>query len=227
MNWLVISISAAILVTLMITILLYFKGRRTPKLTKLRNSSRFQQPIISESYTKVTKLLPQVSSQQHLTLPRNVELTTTLRKLLASRQYKEADQETLKIMLQLTNREQEGWLDVASMENLKREDLQTLDRLWVESSNGRFGFSVQRHIWKNLGGDIGANDQIYQAFGDYVGWRVGQKWLQVNDLTCNLSSPIGHLPAVAVRLGGLSWGVEGFWWEKRDAYVFLLSRKQW
>ncbi|MBR8835262.1 MAG: GUN4 domain-containing protein [Stigonema ocellatum SAG 48.90 = DSM 106950] len=72
-----------------------------------------------------------------------------------------------------------------------------------------------------------ATDQIYQAFGDYVGWRVGQKWLQVNNLTFNLSSPLGHLPAVAVRLGGLSWGVEGFWWTRRDAYVFLLSRKDW
>lgn len=56
---------------------------------------------------------------------------------------------------------------------------------------------------------------------------VNQNWLQVDDLTFNCSAPNGHLPAVAVRLGGLSWGVTGFWWEKRQAYVFLLSDKDW
>ncbi|KYC42116.1 hypothetical protein WA1_19150 [Scytonema hofmannii PCC 7110] len=74
---------------------------------------------------------------------------------------------------------------------------------------------------------IEANDESYKAFGDKVGWRVQKKWLQVNELTFDLSSPVGHLPSLAVRLGGLSWGVDGFWWEKRSAYVFLLSQKDW
>jgi hypothetical protein len=97
----------------------------------------------------------------------------------------------------------------------------------LQSSNGRFGFSVQKHIWKSVGGNLKADGKIYKAFGDLVEWRVNENWLQINDLTFEPSAPVGHLPATTVRLGGLSWGVDGFWWEKRKAYVFLLSEKDW
>lgn len=154
-------------------------------------------------------------------------LASKLAVLLASGRWKEADEETLRIMLQVAGREKEGWLDVAAIEKFPCEDLRAIDQLWLESSDGRFGFSVQKQIWKSLGGNFNADDQIYEAFSDRVGWRVNQNWLQVDDLTFNSSAPNGHLPAVAVRLGGLSWGVTGFWWEKRQAYVFLLSDKDW
>ncbi|NJR74448.1 MAG: hypothetical protein HC773_13970 [Scytonema sp. CRU_2_7] len=166
-------------------------------------------------------------SQQHLSLQRTPNLTTTLHDLLVSERWKEADHETLRIMLKVTDREQEGWLNVASIHNFPREDLRAIDQLWVESSNGRFGFSVQQRIWKSVGGNLKANDKIYEAFGDCVEWRVHKNWLQINELTFNSSAPTGHLPAVAVRLGGLSWGVDGFLWEKREACVFLLSEKDW
>ncbi|BAZ21303.1 GUN4 domain-containing protein [Kalymmatonema gypsitolerans NIES-4073] len=165
--------------------------------------------------------------QQQPMSQRTPKLTTTLRDLLLSGRWKEADQETLRIMLKVTGREEEGWLDVASIQNFPGEDLRAIDQLWVESSNGRFGFSVQQRIWRSVGGNLKADDKIYEAFGDCVEWRVQKNWLQINDLTFNSSAPIGHLPAVAVRLGGLSWGVAGFWWEKREAYVFLLSQKDW
>lgn len=147
--------------------------------------------------------------------------------LLASGRWKEADEETLNIMLQVAGREKEGWLDVSSIEEFPCEDLRAIDQLWLQSSDGRFGFSVQKQIWKSVGGNFNADDQIYEAFSGSVGWRVNKNWLQVDDLTFNSSAPNGHLPAVAVRLGGLSWGVTGFWWEKRQAYVFLLSDKDW
>lgn len=150
-----------------------------------------------------------------------------LRDLLASRKWDKADKETLKIMLQVAGREKKGWLDVASIENFPYEELRAIDQLWLQSSNGRFGFSVQKRIWKSVGGNLKADDKIYQAFGDRVGWRVNKNWLQIDDLTFKHSAAVGHLPATAVRLGGLSWGVDGFWWEKREAYVFLLSEKDW
>jgi hypothetical protein len=31
------------------------------------------------------------------------------------------------------------------------EDLQTIDALWLAASGGKFGFSVQRTIWKKVG----------------------------------------------------------------------------
>ncbi|MBD2771168.1 GUN4 domain-containing protein [Iningainema tapete] len=155
------------------------------------------------------------------------DLTAALRDLLVAGRWAEADRETLRIMLKVANRQQEGWLNVASIRNFPQKDLHAIDQLWTRASDGRFGFSVQKDIWNNVGGSLNANDKIYEAFGDKVGWRVHKKWLQVDDLDFDISSPPGHLPAVAVRLGGLSWGVAGFWWERRDAYVFLLSEKVW
>jgi hypothetical protein len=156
-----------------------------------------------------------------------IDFASKLYEYLKSGKWEEADEETLEIMLRLAGREKEGWLDVASIQNFPRGELRAIDQLWEKSSNGHFGFSIQKRIWESIGGNLDADDQIRQAFGDRVGWRVNKKWLQVDDLSFKPSAPVGHLPAVAVRLGGLSWGVDGFWWDKRKAYEFLLSQKDW
>ncbi len=77
----------------------------------------------------------------------------------------EADQETLKVMLQATNRVSDGWLDEASLINFPCKDLQTIDRLWVTASKGHFGFSVQKEIYVRCGGKLeGAypSDKVWQ-----------------------------------------------------------------
>ncbi|MGQ4649051.1 GUN4 domain-containing protein [Lyngbya aestuarii] len=150
-----------------------------------------------------------------------------LYELLKSGKWEEADKETLSIMLRLADREKEGWLDVPSIENFPSEPLRIIDQLWLKYSNGHFGFSVQKRIWESVGGNLDADDKIRQAFSDCIGWRLNENWLQVDDLNFKLSARVGHLPAVAVRLGGLSWGIDGFWWDRRNAYEFLLSRKDW
>ena len=49
--------------------------------------------------------------------------------------------------------------------------LQILDRLWVESSQGQFGFSIQQQIWLSVGGQPEQEDEeVYKAFGRRVGW---------------------------------------------------------
>lgn len=167
------------------------------------------------------------STQRRSTPQEKPELTAKLRELLANGKWLEADRETLRLMLMVAKREQDGWLSTTSIQNFPQNVLRSIDQLWMDFSDGRFGFSVQRDIWRRVGGNPQPNDQIYEAFGDIVGWRARQKWLQVDELTFNLSSPVGHLPSLAVRLGGLGWGVKGFWWERRSAYVFLLSQKDW
>ena len=58
-------------------------------------------------------------------------------------------------MLAVAKREKE--LDVNSIDNFPCEDLRTIDQLWVKYSDGRFGFSVQKRIYQNLGGTRGYN----------------------------------------------------------------------
>ena len=38
------------------------------------------------------------------------------------------------------------------MKNFPCQDLGTIDKLWVEYSDGKFGFSVQKKIYQDLGG---------------------------------------------------------------------------
>ena len=74
-----------------------------------------------------------------------------LQNLLAAKKWKEADKETARVMLKVAGREKEGWLNMESIEKFPCEDLCTIDQLWIKYSNGRFGFSVQKRIYRSLG----------------------------------------------------------------------------
>ncbi|NMF67536.1 GUN4 domain-containing protein, partial [Brasilonema octagenarum] len=65
---------------------------------------------------------------------------TQLRDLLAAGNWKQADEETARVMLAVAGREKQGWLDVKHIDNFPCLDLRTIDQLWVKYSNGRFGF---------------------------------------------------------------------------------------
>ena len=106
-----------------------------------------------------------------------------LHDLLAARKWKEADKETLRVILAVAKREQEGWLNTSSIDNFSCEDLRIIDQLWVKYSNGKFGFSVQRKIYQSLGGTRSYDKKIWEAFGDKVGWRRGGQWFYYQDIT--------------------------------------------
>ena len=125
---------------------------------------------------------------------------TRLRDLLAAGEWRQADEETARVMLIVSGREKEGWLDPEDIYNFPCEDLSTIDQLWVKYSNGRFGFSVQKRIYQSLGG-IGDYDSWVIAFGDRVGWRKEKKWLYYTDITFDLKrAPEAHLPFRLVLL---------------------------
>ncbi|MBD0263512.1 MAG: GUN4 domain-containing protein [Tolypothrix sp. Co-bin9] len=125
---------------------------------------------------------------------------TRLRDLLANAEWKEADEETGKLMLNVACRETQGWLDMDSIQKFPCTDLRTIDQLWMKYSKGHFGFSVQTHIYEEVARDS-------EKWGDRVGWRQGNIWLDYSDLTFNSNAPIGHLPAKFARFA-VGWG----WW---------------
>ena len=142
---------------------------------------------------------------------------TNLRDLLVARKYKEADQETARIMLWVACREKEGWLDEESINKFPCSDLRTIDQLWVQNSNGRFGFSVQKEIYNQVGKD-------FVKFADQVEWKVGENWKSYDQLMFEMRSPRGHIPALGV------FSVSGFddwinWWGFRGFGEALLSRR--
>jgi len=144
----------------------------------------------------IPQTIPSVSVQ--LKSSRGVDYTR-LRDLLAAGKWKEADQETLKVMLKAARREKEGYFTPESIDNFPCDDLRTIDQLWVKYSQGRFGFSVQKKIWLEVGGKLDLETE--GKLGDRVGWRRGGKWLNYDDLTFNLTAQRGYLPFL-----GWCWG---------------------
>jgi serine/threonine-protein kinase len=136
---------------------------------------------------------------------------TKLRDLLKAGEWKQADEETTRVMLAVCGRQKEGWLKDENIDNFPCSDLRTIDQLWVKYSNGHFGFSVQKRIYQSLGGTRQYDEKIWEAFGDRVGWRKqrkqGKLWLYYKDITFALTAPQGHLPVVGGILLRIEWEV--------------------
>ncbi|WP_086768033.1 GUN4 domain-containing protein [Nostoc sp. 106C] len=127
---------------------------------------------------------------------------TKLRNLLAAQNWKDADDETYLVMLQVVGRDKGDWIRDEELLNFPCTDLRTIDRLWVKYSNGRFGFSVQKEIYLSVGGQLDGKyyEEAWNKFGDRVGWRAKSKWISYSQVTFDSSAPRGHLPARGDRL---------------------------
>jgi hypothetical protein len=117
---------------------------------------------------------------------------------LKNGQWKEADKETDRLMLQIAGKESDQWLSKEDIQNFPCEDLRAIDKLWVDYSNGKFGFSVQKKIWIDCGGIPGGYDwDVYKKFAGQVGWLRSGEWLSYEELTFLLDgSKHAHLPKV-------------------------------
>jgi serine protease Do len=132
-----------------------------------------------------------------------------LETLLKAGKWREADLETWELMKKLTKREQEGWLRLEDVKSFPRQELRKMDQLWVKYSNGKFGFSVQKQIWLDVGGKLDGEPDWYTftKLGSRVGWRNNDKWLSYDSYTFSKYNALqGHLPTFR-RLW--VWGGEG------------------
>ncbi|NES91025.1 MAG: GUN4 domain-containing protein [Okeania sp. SIO2B9] len=121
------------------------------------------------------KKLLEVSPQQSLS-----SKYFKLREFLAAQKWREADEETYEVILQVAGPEKEGWLRVEDIEKFPCEDLRIIDQLWVKYSLGKFGFSVQKKIYQSLGGRREYNREVWEKFGKEVGWCINESWEKVN-----------------------------------------------
>ena len=93
---------------------------------------------------------------------------------------------TAVVMMEIAGRKEDGYLRPEDFRKFPRLDLLTIDRLWVHFSKGRFGFSIQKSIWEELGGRPNANPEIYQEFSERLGWLEVHKD-QDNDNSSTIS----------------------------------------
>ena len=129
---------------------------------------------------------------------------TRLESYLENRQWKQADIETDKIILEIAREPSE--VDPESANKFPCKALETIDRLWMENSDGRFGFTPQKEAYLETGNKFGEYaESIYEEFGDRVGWwsnrNLGRFWNLYENLNFKNddSAPVGHLPSPGTK----------------------------
>lgn len=153
-----------------------------------------------------------------------------LRMHLVKQEWEKADSETVELMLEEANRKKQRSLNMESLENFPCEVLETIDALWVKYSKGKFGFSIQARIWKELVGNSNGNPDMYRKFGEKLGWvKPYEIFWYGNNLIFDIDkAPKGHLPVG--RFGDISsakkisgW-VGGFGLQRIEKIVSKLSQ---
>ena len=117
-------------------------------------------------------------------------------------------------MLQVVGREKHDRIRDSELRNFPCTDLRTIDSLWIKYSNGRFGFSVQKKIYLEVGGvpDGNFNEEAWKKLGERVGWRINnEREAKIMDLSFDTDeAPVGHRPSCrwGYRYSVYLWGQE-------------------
>ncbi|NEQ49779.1 MAG: hypothetical protein F6K11_06540 [Leptolyngbya sp. SIO3F4] len=122
------------------------------------------------------------------------DLYSQLKKYLSSGDWQKADEETAWLFYwTMLKQNYPNWFELC--QKLPDEIFKEIDSLWVTYSRGRFGLSVQRHIWKSFGETLFAETNNTEAYDFYdspeefeswtkfckkVEWCISEKWILEN-----------------------------------------------
>jgi len=199
------------------------KARSNPKVKKrvvnwaksLNNTST----RINNEANAAREVIKYAAASQYTSSAKSISVVggkySKLDSLLQARKWKEADEETEKIIFKLLGREkierppklanlstyEAFWnnrLSGDDVEVLPGTELRNINKLWLEHSKGHFGFSVQKRIWESIVRTEG-EPTIFQGrgckeFDERVGWYVKGDWIYYSDIKYSLTAPPGHLP---------------------------------
>ncbi|MGK7911649.1 MAG: GUN4 domain-containing protein [Synechococcus sp.] len=111
----------------------------------------------------------------------------------------DADLATIQLIVEIAGAVDIEELTPNSIRHIPCNALQTIDRLWRDASDGRFGFSVQIQLYVEEGGSLNTtveqNSEVIAAWGDRLGWREGNRWRKCSELDFSLDAPVGCHPS--------------------------------
>ena len=139
-----------------------------------------------------------------------------LEEYLKTKEWFQADQETYHLILTTIGRDEGQWFGSNDLKNFPYDELLAIDRLWVEYSNGLYGFSVQKQIYVGCGGKLdllGYPKFDWDQFCDSTAWKSEGEWVGYpkpffEPFYMNHS---GHLPCGWGSWFGWMRGSEGCW----------------
>ncbi len=124
-----------------------------------------------------------------------------LENYLRNREWYKADNETYRLMITEVGKEQGQWFATEDLLNFPYEPLKVIDRLWMNYSNGKFGFSIQKKIYIECGGIPDGN---YHAGA----WAKWSKAIGREHIRYDIHAPVGHLPWCFIFGGSASAAVQ-------------------
>ncbi|NEP80428.1 MAG: hypothetical protein F6K39_21015 [Okeania sp. SIO3B3] len=80
-----------------------------------------------------------------------------------------------------------------AIENFSSDDLRAIDQLWVKYSGGKFGFSVQKKIYRKKDKTKDSEIEVLNNLCESLGWQKQEEWLFYDDLNLELE---GVLPCL-------------------------------
>ncbi|MFM7312393.1 MAG: GUN4 domain-containing protein [Cyanobium sp.] len=111
---------------------------------------------------------------------------------LMHQEFEASDRLTSEILRQLAGADalKRGYVFYSEVAAMPSVDLETLDRLWLVYSQGRFGFSVQGRLLNACGG-------LWERLWPRLGWKQDGRWTRYpGSFTWSLEAPEGHMPLV-------------------------------
>ena len=184
------------------------------------NSQRFRQgffQMLAVQYNQeADKAFESELRQLEEELPEE-NLCCQLENYLSKGNWRKADEETAWLFyLVMVQQEYEDWYELCK--NFPSEILNEIDQLWVNHSQGKFGFSIQKRIWSGVRGYTNADYKTWEKFGKQVEWYEENDWKEYNSLPFSIESLDGNLPA--------RWTTRQFGWGGQWVMGGFISRIQ-
>ncbi len=142
--------------------------------------------------------------------------------------WRKADEETAWLFyLVMVRQGYSDWLELC--QKFPSQTLNEIDRLWVNYSQGHFGFSIQKRIVENVGVNPNADLETWLKFCKQVEWYDEENglWKEHNSLPFSIESLCGNLPALWIVTGelleGWEWGRKGVWYWGEESGVYFMA----
>ncbi|KAJ1454360.1 hypothetical protein M885DRAFT_521897 [Pelagophyceae sp. CCMP2097] len=124
--------------------------------------------------------------------------------MLRKGDFKMADQFTRDNLIFIADAKERGFVYWTDVNSLPKEDMATMENLWMHYSDGKFGFTVQKRIWRQQGDN-------FEKFCTKIMWTKEdadtgserkRKWFGTSEFIYNLEdAPKGHLPLTSALRG--------------------------
>jgi hypothetical protein len=115
-----------------------------------------------------------------------------LQRALMAQQFEDADRLTSSYLRELAGSEavRRGYVYFSEVPPIASSDLESLDRLWVCYSRGRFGFSVQGKLLRSCNGR-------WELLWPKLAWKDAGRWTRYpGSFQWSIEAPEGHMPLV-------------------------------